>query len=204
MPTDFPAWDRVYAFFRRWREKGLVKEFHDRLRDKAHEDQGRDPEPTAAIIDSQSVKGAASVPGGSRGYDGGKKINGRRRHVITDSVGLLLRVLVTAANVTDRQAATTPRPHKKAQRRRRPRRLSAKTIAGLSKRGCRLTVPVTLSGQTVAAGADGRPLSDPSRRQGSVTPGRRHLAWARSRSRWRDAGRRNITAACRPSKAGWA
>ena len=115
MPTDFPAWDRVYAFFRRWREKGLVKEFHDRLRDKAREDQGRDPEPTAAIIDSQSVKGAASVPAGSRGYDGGKKINGRRRHVITDSVGLLLMVLVTAANVTDRQAANVMLPYLRAR-----------------------------------------------------------------------------------------
>ncbi|MGW3958017.1 transposase [Streptomyces sp. NPDC004752] len=76
MPADFPAWDRVYAFFRRWREKGLAKEFHDRLRDKAREDQGRDPEPTAAIIDSQSVKGAASVPAGSRGCDGGKRSTG--------------------------------------------------------------------------------------------------------------------------------
>ncbi|MEU2135475.1 IS5 family transposase, partial [Streptomyces sp. NPDC018352] len=92
-----------------------VKEFHDRLRDKAREDQGRDPEPTAAIIDSQSVKGAASVPAGSRGYDGGKKINGRRRHVITDSVGLLLMVLVTAANVTDRQAARVMLPHLRAR-----------------------------------------------------------------------------------------
>ncbi|MEV7472023.1 IS5 family transposase [Streptomyces kronopolitis] len=115
MPADFPAWDRVYAFFRRWRERGLAREFHDRLRDKAREEQGRYPEPTAAIIDSQSVKGAESVPAGSRGYDGGKKINGRRRHVITDSVGLLLMVLVTAANVTDRQAARVMLPHLRAR-----------------------------------------------------------------------------------------
>ncbi|WP_234367354.1 transposase [Streptomyces pluripotens] len=100
MPADFPAWDRVYAFFRRWRDKGLAREFHDRLRQRARRAEGRDVEPTAAIIDSQSVKGAASVPDASRGYDGGKKINGRRRHVITDSIGLLLMVLVTAADVT--------------------------------------------------------------------------------------------------------
>ncbi|WP_331728355.1 IS5 family transposase [Streptomyces sp. NBC_01176] len=105
VPADFPAWDRVYAFFRRWRENGLVKELHDRLRGKVREAEGRQTEPSAAIIDSQSVKGAASVPSATRGYDGGKKINGRRRHVITDCLGLLLMVLVTAADVTDRQAA---------------------------------------------------------------------------------------------------
>ncbi|WP_405863628.1 IS5 family transposase [Streptomyces sp. NBC_00005] len=105
VPADFPAWDRVYAFFRRWRENGLVKELHDRLRGKVREAEGRQAEPSAAIIDSQSVKGAASVPSATRGYDGGKKINGRRRHVITDCLGLLLMVPVTAAHVTDRQAA---------------------------------------------------------------------------------------------------
>jgi hypothetical protein len=73
MPADFPAWDRVYASFRRWRDKGLAREFHDRLRQRARRAEGRDVEPTAAIIDSQSVKGAVSVPATSRGYDGGKK-----------------------------------------------------------------------------------------------------------------------------------
>ncbi len=105
MPADFLAWDRVYAFFRRWRANGLAKELSDRLRGKARVAEGRQTEPTAAIIDSQSVKGAASVPAVSRGYDGGKKNNGRRRHVITDSLGLLLMVLVTAGNITDRQAS---------------------------------------------------------------------------------------------------
>ncbi|MEC4021027.1 IS5 family transposase [Streptomyces sp. H27-D2] len=105
MPVDFPAWDRVYAFFRRWRQSGLAGELHDRLRGTVREAEGREREPTAAIIDSQSVKAAASVPAVSRGYDGGKKINGRRRHIITDSLGMVLMVLVTAANITDRQAA---------------------------------------------------------------------------------------------------
>ncbi|MFF9645904.1 transposase [Kitasatospora aureofaciens] len=63
MPDDFPEWDRVYAFFRRWRDTGLVAEFHDRLRDRVREAAGRDPEPTAGIIDAQSVKAASSVPG---------------------------------------------------------------------------------------------------------------------------------------------
>ncbi|MFA7767832.1 transposase [Streptomyces sp. NRRL S-448] len=71
MPVDFPAWDRVYAFWRRWRDKGLIAEFHDRLRGKVRESEGRAPEPTAAVIDSQSVKAAASVSAVSRGFDGG-------------------------------------------------------------------------------------------------------------------------------------
>ena len=104
MPADFPAWDRVYAFFRRWRNKGLVAEFHDRLRDRVREAAGRDLEPTAGIIDAQSVKAAASVPAVSRGFDGGKKVNGRKRHIVVDTLGLLLTVMVTAASVTDRDA----------------------------------------------------------------------------------------------------
>ena len=106
MPVDFPSWDRVYAFFRRWREAGLIAELHDRLRGKVREQAGREAEPTAAVIDSQSVKADAVVGAGSRGYDGGKKINGRRRHLICDTIGLLLMINVTAGDVTDRQAAT--------------------------------------------------------------------------------------------------
>ncbi|WP_344641618.1 IS5 family transposase [Kitasatospora cystarginea] len=107
MPEDFPAWDRVYAFFRRWRDCGLVAEFHDRLRDRVREAAGRDPEPTAGIIDAQSVKAASSVPSASRGFDGGKKVNGRKRHIVVDTLGLLLVVMVTAACVTDREAGRT-------------------------------------------------------------------------------------------------
>ncbi|MFH9728438.1 IS5 family transposase [Streptomyces sp. NPDC017254] len=104
MPVDFPAWDRVYAFFRRWRDKGWTAEFHDRLRDRIREVAGRDREPTAGIIDAQSVKAAASVPAASRGFDGGKKVNGRKRRIVVDTLGLLLAVVVTAASVTDRDA----------------------------------------------------------------------------------------------------
>jgi transposase len=111
MPADFPAWVRVYAFLSRWRGQGLVKELHDRLRGQVRQAEGRAVEPTAAIIDSQSVKGAASVPAATRGYDGGRKINGRCRHVITDCLGLLLVVLVTAGDVTDRQAAASCCPN---------------------------------------------------------------------------------------------
>jgi transposase len=105
MPADFPPWDRIYAFFRRWRDNALVKEFHDRLRGRVREELGRDAEPTAAVIDSQSVKADAVVGADSRGFDGGKLVNGRKRHVVVDTLGLLLGVMVTAADVGDRTAA---------------------------------------------------------------------------------------------------
>lgn len=81
MPADFPPWDRIYAFFRRRRDNALVKEFHDRLRARVRDELGRDAEPTAGVIDSQSVKADAVVGTDSRGFDGGKLINGRKRHV---------------------------------------------------------------------------------------------------------------------------
>ncbi|MFD3823581.1 IS5 family transposase [Streptomyces sp. NPDC058625] len=107
MPADFPAWDRVCAFFRRWRDKGLTAEFHDRLRERVRQASGRDTEPTAAVIDAQSVKAAASVPAATRGFGGGKKVNGPKRHIVVDTLGLLLAVMVTAASVTDREAGQT-------------------------------------------------------------------------------------------------
>ncbi|GHE70910.1 transposase [Streptomyces cellulosae] len=105
MPADFPPWDRVYAFFRRWRDHGLVREFHDRLRGQVREKAGRDPRPTAGVIDSQSVKADAVVGADSRGFDGGKLVNGRKRHVVVDTLGLLLGVMVTGADAGDRAAA---------------------------------------------------------------------------------------------------
>jgi transposase len=72
--SDFPPWPRVYAFFARWRDAGLVAELHERLRETVRDAEGRGPEPSAAIIDSQSVKADATVTRGSRGFDAGKKI----------------------------------------------------------------------------------------------------------------------------------
>jgi transposase len=105
MPADFPPWDRVYTFFRRWRDHLLIKEFHDRLLARVRESEGRDAEPTAGVIDSQSVKADAVVGADSRGFDGGKLVNGRKRHVVVDTLGLLLGVMVTAADIGDRTAA---------------------------------------------------------------------------------------------------
>ncbi|WP_405682089.1 transposase [Streptomyces sp. NBC_00057] len=97
LPVDFPPWPRVYAFFRRWRDHDLIQELHDRLRERVRRAEGRETEPTAAIVDSQLVKADATVKNASRGYDGGKKVNGRKRHLITDCLGLLLDVLVIFA-----------------------------------------------------------------------------------------------------------
>ncbi|MFE7046651.1 transposase [Streptomyces atratus] len=77
MPRDFPTWRAVYRFFRRWRDNDLIRELYARLRTRLREVAGKKAEPSAAITDSQSVKGDATVPARSRGYDAGKKINGR-------------------------------------------------------------------------------------------------------------------------------
>jgi transposase len=78
LPVDFPPWDAVYAFFQRWSQRGLPQRLTDRLRGRLRVALGRDRQPTAAIVDSESVKGADTVGSASRGFDGGKKINGRK------------------------------------------------------------------------------------------------------------------------------
>jgi transposase len=105
LPSDFPPWQTVHGFFARWSKAGVFEKIRDRLREKIRVKEGRDPEPSAAVIDSQSVKAAETVGRPSRGYDGGKKIDGRKRHIATDTLGLLLVVLVTGANNQDRSAA---------------------------------------------------------------------------------------------------
>ncbi|MFE9601628.1 transposase [Streptomyces hokutonensis] len=89
---------------RRWHDRALVKEFHDRLRATVRAESGRDAEPSAGVIDSQSVEADAVVGSDSRGFDGGKLVNGRKRHVVVDTLGLLLGVVVTAADTGDRAA----------------------------------------------------------------------------------------------------
>jgi transposase len=105
LPADFPPWSAVYAFFQRWSQRGLPQRLVDRLRGRLRTGLGRDVQPSAAIVDSQSVKGADTVGAASRGFDSGKKINGRKRHIAVDVEGFLLAVVVTAANVGDRMGA---------------------------------------------------------------------------------------------------
>jgi putative transposase len=98
LPREFPSWSAVYYDFRRWRLDGTWPRIHDTLRARR-----RHQHPTAGCLDSQSVKGT-STPG-ARGFDAGKKINGRQRHILVDTLGLLRVVLVTAASVQDRDGA---------------------------------------------------------------------------------------------------
>jgi transposase len=102
LPHDFPPWDTVYWYFKRWNADGSTDRIHDALRDAARDAAGRDPMASAGIVDAQSVHGADTVGRDSRGFDAGKKVNGRKRHVVVDTIGLLVVVLVTAASVQDR------------------------------------------------------------------------------------------------------
>ncbi|KZS82098.1 hypothetical protein A4G29_25285, partial [Mycobacterium kansasii] len=105
LPADFPPWRAVYAFFERWSQRGMPQRLVDGLRGRLRVAWGRAPVPTAGVVDAQSVKAADTVGALSRGYDAGKKINGRKRHIVVDSLGLLVVVVVTAASMQDRDAA---------------------------------------------------------------------------------------------------
>ena len=105
LPADFPPWRTVYGYFATWRDDGTLARLHDQLRAQVRAAAGRSPAPTAAVIDSQSVRAADTVPKASRGWDNAKKVNGRKRHIAVDAMGLLLEVLITAASVQDRDAA---------------------------------------------------------------------------------------------------
>jgi transposase len=105
LPVDFPPWEAVYAFLQRWSQRGLPQQLVDRLRTRLGVRARRDAQPSAVVIDSQSVKAADTVGAGSRGFDAGKKINGRKRHLAVDVEGFLLAVVVTAANIGDRMRA---------------------------------------------------------------------------------------------------
>jgi transposase len=107
LPFDFPPWQTVYWYFVRWEDAKVTEYILAALRRRVRLQQGRTEHPSAGIIDSQSVKGADTVPCSSRGYDANKKINGRKRFIVTDTLGLLLVVCVMAASVQDRDGAKT-------------------------------------------------------------------------------------------------
>jgi putative transposase len=103
LPHDLPPWQTVYYYFRRWQRDGTWDTLHQVLHAGLRAAEGRHEEPSAAILDSQSVK--TTSRGGVHGYDAGKKVNGRKRHLLVDTLGLVLAIVVTAANVQDRDGA---------------------------------------------------------------------------------------------------
>ncbi len=105
LPSDFPPATTVYDIFRRWTKSEAWQRIHDALRDLIRVRAGRRALPTAAIVDAQTVRGADTVPNTTAGYDAGKKTKGRKRHIATDTLGLLLAVVVTAAHIQDRDGA---------------------------------------------------------------------------------------------------
>ena len=103
LPTDFPPWKTVYHIFRRWTLNHQWAALNDALRTLVRRAEGKRHQPTAAILDSQSVKSAGH--GGAVGYDAAKRIKGRKRHLLVDTLGLVLGVAVTAASMTERAGA---------------------------------------------------------------------------------------------------
>src|ERR687884_906590 len=105
LPKEFGPWETVYGYFRRWRRAGVWTRVMDTLRQWERQSQGRLPEPSACCADSQSIKTATQHD--DVGFDGNKKIKGRKRHILVDTLGLIVAVVVTAANTDDRDGLVT-------------------------------------------------------------------------------------------------
>jgi len=103
LPKCFPNWSTVYGVFWKWRNDGTWQSIHEKVREKVRKAAGKKSTPTVAIVDSQSIRTAEG--GEERGYDAGKKITGRKRHIAVDTLGLVLAVVVHGAGVQDQHGA---------------------------------------------------------------------------------------------------
>ncbi|WP_101254326.1 IS5 family transposase [Streptomyces barkulensis] len=101
LPHDFAPWETVYGYFAAWQKEGIFDQLNGLLRRLLRQAEGRDSEPTACVLDAQSIKTSANAPAADQGIDAGKKIAGRKRHLGVDTLGLLLAVWVTATGVSD-------------------------------------------------------------------------------------------------------
>ena len=103
LPKEYPKWELVYYYFRRWTSEGLIEEIHEVLRSYCRKQAGRKENPSLGLIDSQSVKTSCITM--EKGYDAGKRVTGRKRHIITDTMGFILAIVIHNANLQDRDGA---------------------------------------------------------------------------------------------------
>ncbi|MFG3188740.1 IS5 family transposase [Streptomyces omiyaensis] len=137
LPHDFPPWNTAYGYFAKWADEGVFAQLNGLLRQLLREEEGRSGEPSACVIDAQSVKTSTSVPTSSRAIGAGKKTVGRKRSIVTGTLGLLLAVLVTAASVQDSTAGTRLLGPGRRGSPRHPESVGRLRLPPASRRACR-------------------------------------------------------------------